>query len=192
MTRGERKAQAISGAIPKSTSGITDRGARRSITTSAINHAAAADAAAARFLFISPPPFEVAPARNRRLPHRFRAHMGTARPLRPLRQSHPFTHERNGHEQCYVPSGRSLPATSRTSTSGPGGLANLPSLDLHPSPAELAATAKRQCTYGVQVDDTDITFTAVWDPRSALRERSQIAGACFMFDKSGQPLRLRQ
>jgi hypothetical protein len=69
-----------------------------------------------------------------------------------------------------------------------GGLANLPGLDQYPSPAELAATAKRQCAYGVQVDDTNITFTAVWDPRSALRENSEIAGACFMFDKTDQPL----
>ncbi len=73
-----------------------------------------------------------------------------------------------------------------------GGLANLPGLDRYPSPAELATTAQRQCAYGVQVDDTNITFTAVWDPRSALRESSEIAGACFMFDKAGQPLAPRQ
>jgi hypothetical protein len=58
----------------------------------------------------------------------------------------------------------------------------------YPSAAELDATARRQCAYGVQVDDTSITFTAVWDPRSALRESLEIAGACFMFDKTGQPL----
>jgi hypothetical protein len=67
-------------------------------------------------------------------------------------------------------------------------LAFLDHLVQYPPPAELEATAQRQCAYGVPEAGQNIGFTARWDPRSTLRESSEIAGACFMFDKTGQPL----
>jgi len=73
-----------------------------------------------------------------------------------------------------------------------GTLALLKHLEQYPAAAERDAAAKLQCAYDAQVDDTNITFTAVWDPRWALRESSEIAGACFMLDKTGQPLAPRQ
>jgi hypothetical protein len=64
---------------------------------------------------------------------------------------------------------------------------NLEGVQQYPSPAELEAAAGRQCAYTVE-DRNDVALTAAWDPRAALREGTEIAGACFMFSKDGQPL----
>lgn len=69
-----------------------------------------------------------------------------------------------------------------------GTLAHLTSLEEYPSPTELAATARRQCAYAFQGEDTNLALTAAWDPRSVLQHSSEIAGACFMSNKTGQPL----
>ena len=69
-----------------------------------------------------------------------------------------------------------------------GILASLTDLYKYPSPAELTAAAKRQCTYHLPEEAGDVAVTARWDPRSVLREGDEIAGACFMFNKNGQPL----
>ena len=69
-----------------------------------------------------------------------------------------------------------------------GTLATLTHLDQYPPPAELEATAQRQCVLGVPEAGEDVGFTARWDPRSALRDGIRIDGACFMFDKAGRPL----
>jgi hypothetical protein len=77
-----------------------------------------------------------------------------------------------------------------------GGLAILPlGLDhQYPSPAELAATAQRQCADDLDDEESDVGLTARWDPRWWVREQEQrdVAGSCFMFDKTGQPLAPRQ
>jgi Septum formation len=69
-----------------------------------------------------------------------------------------------------------------------GSLAHLAHLEEYPVPAELAATARRQCAYAVSDVAENIAFTAAWDPPSVLKDGDEIAGACFMFDKTGQPL----
>jgi hypothetical protein len=69
-----------------------------------------------------------------------------------------------------------------------GTLAFLDELEQYPSPAELEATARRQCAYGVQNLDSNVALTARWDPRSQLRDSASIAGTCFMFNKTGQTL----
>jgi hypothetical protein len=69
-----------------------------------------------------------------------------------------------------------------------GTLATLTHLDQYPPPAELEATAQRQCAFGVPEAGENVGFTARWDPRSALRDGIRIDGACSMFDKAGRPL----
>jgi hypothetical protein len=73
-----------------------------------------------------------------------------------------------------------------------GTLAILEGLERYPSPATLAAAAQRQCSHAVHGDDGKIAVTARWDPRSSLGESGQIAGSCFMFNKSGAPLASRR
>jgi hypothetical protein len=73
-----------------------------------------------------------------------------------------------------------------------GTLAFLDNLDHYPSAAELDSTAQRQCAYGIQGEESNVAFTARWDPRSALHDSTEIAGACFMFSKTGEPLPPRQ
>jgi hypothetical protein len=73
-----------------------------------------------------------------------------------------------------------------------GTLAILDGLEQYPSPAELDATARRQCAHSIPEAGDDVALTARWDPRSALRDGTSIAGTCFMFDRSGQPLPPRQ
>jgi Septum formation len=70
-----------------------------------------------------------------------------------------------------------------------GRLAILENLNQYPSPAELDAATRQQCSRGIQGEETDnIAVTARWDPRSALRDNTSIVGACFMFNETGQPL----
>jgi hypothetical protein len=69
-----------------------------------------------------------------------------------------------------------------------GILSSLEDLDEYPSPAELNAAAKRQCTHHLPADESQVAVTAHWDPRSSWREGDSIAGACFMFNKNGQAL----
>jgi hypothetical protein len=69
-----------------------------------------------------------------------------------------------------------------------GSLSILDHLEQYPSPAELEAAAQRQCAYAIPDAGENIAFTALWDPRSALRDGTGIAGGCFMYDNTGQPL----
>jgi hypothetical protein len=73
-----------------------------------------------------------------------------------------------------------------------GQLAILDGLATYPKPAELAAQARQQCDGGVpDALEGRVELTAVWDPRSALKEDTSIAGACFMYTKTGRPLPAR-
>ena len=67
-----------------------------------------------------------------------------------------------------------------------GTLSSLPGIDKYPSPAELTNAAKRQCTFDLPEEAGDVAVTARWDP--TLQEGSRVDGACFMFNKNGQPL----
>ena len=67
-----------------------------------------------------------------------------------------------------------------------GSLSSLTGLDKYPSPAELTAAAKRQCTFHLPEEAGDVAVTARWDP--TLQEGYRVDGACFMFNKNGQPL----
>jgi hypothetical protein len=69
-----------------------------------------------------------------------------------------------------------------------GTLTSMTHLDQYPTQDELEATARRQCAYHVPDAAENISFTARWDPRSVLKDGIRIDGACFMFDRSGQPL----
>jgi len=71
-----------------------------------------------------------------------------------------------------------------------GTLAILDGLDRYPSPARLAAAAQRQCSQAVHGGDGGITVTARWDP--AVPKVGGLAGVCFMFNKSGEPLAPRR
>ena len=65
----------------------------------------------------------------------------------------------------------------------------LDGLDEYPSPAELKKAAHEQCMpadTGQAASDTAVT--AAWDPKSAFKQDTEIAGACFMYNKTGQPL----
>ena len=69
-----------------------------------------------------------------------------------------------------------------------GTLAFLDNLEQYPSAAELASATRQQCSHDVQDKDADVAVTAYWAPRSALRDGTEIVGACFIFNKTGQPL----
>jgi Septum formation len=70
-----------------------------------------------------------------------------------------------------------------------GRLAILENLNQYPSPAELDAAARQQCSRGIQNEEADnVAVTARWDPLSALRDNTSIVGACFLFNETGQPL----
>jgi hypothetical protein len=69
-----------------------------------------------------------------------------------------------------------------------GTLATITHLDQYPTQDELETTAQRQCAYSAPEVGENVDFTARWDPRSVLRDGIRIDGACFMFDKAGQPL----
>jgi Septum formation len=71
-----------------------------------------------------------------------------------------------------------------------GKLAILEDLKQYPAPGELAAATRQQCSRGIRGEETaNIAVTARWDPRSALRgNNTSILGACFMFNKTGQPV----
>ena len=69
-----------------------------------------------------------------------------------------------------------------------GSLATLTHVDQYPPPTELEATAERQCAEGVTEAGENVGFTARWDPRSALQDGIRIDGACFRYDRTGQPL----
>jgi hypothetical protein len=71
-------------------------------------------------------------------------------------------------------------------------LAILEGLHHYPSPATLAAEAQRQCSHAVHGEGGNVAVTARWDPRSSLGERGQIAGSCFIFNKTGAPLAPRR
>jgi hypothetical protein len=71
-----------------------------------------------------------------------------------------------------------------------GTLAILEGLAHYPSPATLAAEAQRQCSHAVHSEDGTITVTARWD--SAVSETGELAGPCFMFNKTGAPLAARR
>jgi hypothetical protein len=73
-----------------------------------------------------------------------------------------------------------------------GTLAILEGLGRYPSPARLAAAAHRQCSHAIHGEAGNITVTARWDPRSALSETGELAGPCFMFNKTGGPLAPRR
>ena len=51
---------------------------------------------------------------------------------------------------------------------------------------QLREKQKVKRTYGLPEEARDVAVTARWDP--TLQEGNQIAGACFMFNKNGQPL----
>ncbi len=61
-------------------------------------------------------------------------------------------------------------------------------VDEYPAPAELAAAARRKCADAIPEVGGNIAFTARWDPPSWAKDNSELAGPCFMFNKSGQPL----
>jgi Septum formation len=69
-----------------------------------------------------------------------------------------------------------------------GTLAILNYLEEYPAPVELVVAARQQCAYALQGEVGELALTARWDPRSVLRDGAEIAGACFMSNKSGQPL----
>jgi hypothetical protein len=64
---------------------------------------------------------------------------------------------------------------------------DLEGVQQYPSPSELEAAAQRQCADSVE-DRNNVSVTAAWDPRTLLRESTEIFGACFMFSKNGQSL----
>ena len=73
-----------------------------------------------------------------------------------------------------------------------GSLAILTSITVYPSAAERSAEARRQCREGVPVGyDDDVAVAAVWDPRSAFQEGTELAGWCFMFYPDGRALPAR-
>ena len=71
-----------------------------------------------------------------------------------------------------------------------GTLAILEGLAHYPSRATLAVEAKRQCSHAVHSEDRTITVTARWDP--AVSETGELAGPCFTFNKTGEPLAPRR
>ena len=63
----------------------------------------------------------------------------------------------------------------------------------YPSPAELEAAAQEQCKPAdTDQDGGHTAVMAAWDPKSVLQERTEIAGACFTFSKTGEPLEPRK
>jgi hypothetical protein len=71
-----------------------------------------------------------------------------------------------------------------------GTLAILEGLEHYPSPARLAAAAQQQCSHAVHGEDGTITVTARWDP--AVSKTGELAGPCFTFNKTGEPLAPRR
>jgi len=71
-------------------------------------------------------------------------------------------------------------------------LAILEGLEKYPSSAEFDSAARQQCTVGLENSDGQLAATAAWDPPSVLRDLTYIAGACFVFNKSGHALPPRQ
>ena len=71
-----------------------------------------------------------------------------------------------------------------------GTLAILEGLARYPSPTTLAAEAQRQCSHAVHSDHGTIAVTARWDP--AVSETGELAGPCFTFNKTGEPLAPRR
>ncbi len=72
-----------------------------------------------------------------------------------------------------------------------GTLAFFEGLTEYPSAVERSAEAQRQCRDGVPVGHEGVTVDAAWDPRSALEERAELAGWCFMFYPDGRALAAR-
>ena len=67
-------------------------------------------------------------------------------------------------------------------------MAILENVERYPSVAELDDGARQQCLFGIDNTDGQLAATAAWDSPSAFRENGYIAGACFIFEKSGQAL----
>jgi hypothetical protein len=72
-----------------------------------------------------------------------------------------------------------------------GALAFFHGITEYPSAAERLAEARRQCRDGVPVGHEGVSVDAAWDPRSALEERAELAGWCFMFYPDGRALPAR-
>lgn len=65
-------------------------------------------------------------------------------------------------------------------------------LDEYPPRAELEAAAHEQCMPAVAGEAAgDTAVTAAWDPKSVFKQGTEIVGACFVFNKSGEPLEPR-
>ncbi len=72
-------------------------------------------------------------------------------------------------------------------------ITGLSGVEEYPSPAELDAAAQEQCTPSATDQRGGHTAVmAAWDPKSVLQERTEIAGACFTFNKTGEPLEPRK
>jgi hypothetical protein len=70
-----------------------------------------------------------------------------------------------------------------------GKLAIINDLETYPGPAQLAEYARDLCTSTVPTELAGaVEVTAAWDPPRGLKESGYIAGACFMFTPSGEPL----
>jgi hypothetical protein len=59
----------------------------------------------------------------------------------------------------------------------------------YPSPAKLAVYARERCISTVPIEQKGaVDVTAAWDGPAGLKKHGYIAGACFMFTTSGEPL----
>jgi hypothetical protein len=62
----------------------------------------------------------------------------------------------------------------------------------YPAKDELEGEARKQCLPSVPKTLSGASVTAAWDPRPYFEPGTTLAGACYVFDPSGEPLAARQ